>query len=342
MVGMVLLFIGGGLGAPGSLTLEGMEALKKCDIVYVDRYTSIWSDEMIKFVKDAAMKVVYADRQSLENNAHKLITEAREKVVGLLVPGDPFIATTHTMLREIAARKGVEVKILHGVSVLSAAISLSGLHVYKFGKTATIPKTEEIELYTQPVLTLEENLSRGLHTLFLLDTADGGLHVKEALEKLRQAAQRLKKNVIVDDMLLIVLARIGFKDAFVTAGLLKEIVNEKLPPPPHCLIIPSTLHFSEKEIVKTYINNLEKLELAKTINPLIDRVKGYIFKCRRVLETVAQKESLKEYFNYITNYVDDAERFMQSGDLSNALLSIGYAEGLLDALRLMGEVHFKW
>ncbi|MEM2237567.1 MAG: diphthine synthase [Candidatus Caldarchaeum sp.] len=339
---MVLYLIGGGLGGKGSLTNDAEEALRECDIVYVDTYTSMWSEDFLQYVKDIVKKMVVADRKILEDGANSIVNEACSKLVGVLTPGDPLIATTHAALWALAVRKNVGVKIINGVSIISAAISVSGLHVYKFGKIATVPKADEVEMYVQPLLTLEENLSRGLHTLFLLDTAEGGLTACAAVENLLQAARRMGREVFRDDMLSIVVAKLGSEDALVKACLAKDIVGLSLPPPPHCLIIPSSLHFSEREIVKTYAVSPEVLDKAAAVNPFVGRVSKYVEKCRTVLKYVSRRKSLEEYVNYVRSYVDDAEKFMQSGDMMNSLLSIGYAEGLLDALRLMKEVDFKW
>ncbi|MCS6770232.1 MAG: diphthine synthase [Candidatus Caldarchaeum sp.] len=339
---MTLVFVGGGLGPPGSLTFEAVEALKKCDIVYVDCYTSVWDDETLQHVRKLVKVFVKAERKTLEDEAYRLVAEATDKVVGVLAPGDPFIATTHSSLRELASRRKVKVEIVNGVSIISAAISLSGLHVYKFGKTATLPKTDDLEQYRQPLHVLEENLSRHAHTLFLLDTAEDGLTVPEAIRKLILAARKMGKNFVDDHTLAISLARVGYLNSVVRAGTFEQLCLENYPPPPHCLIIPSAMHFSEKEAVKTYAINPDEMEKIKPVNPLSERLSTYIDKCRRFIEHASQNESLKQYVNYVNCYVDDAVRFMSSGDYVDALLSAGYAEGLLDALRLRGEVSFEW
>jgi len=48
-------------------------------------------------------------------------------------------------------------------------------------------------------------------------------------------------------------------------------------------------------------------------------------------------ENLKEYDDVLLNaklYIDDAENFLKQGMDENAVLSIGYADGLVDALRM--------
>ena len=338
---MGLLFIGGGLGGLRTFTVEAVEALKGCKRVYVDTYTSIWQHEFLEEVKTLSTEVVLAGRSLLEDRMREIVEEAAIHDVGILIPGDPFIATTHTALRELAHRKGVATKILHGVSVLTAFISASGLHVYKFGRTASVPYTDDIEQFRQPLLAVEENLSRGLHTLLLLDTAKGGLTAGEALTKLLEAERVFGRGVIRGDMLVIAVARLGYTDETICADLLDRMMQRQLPPPPHALIIPSHLHFTEKEIVSTY-SAPEAVKETVVHNPVRERVFTYTAKCRRIIRLLSSQPRLRDYIKYAEAYVEDAEKFMEVGDLTNALLAAGYAEGLLDALKLRGEVSFEW
>ncbi len=338
---MGLLFIGGGLGGLRTLTIEAVEALKGCKRIYVDTYTSIWQHEFLEEVKVLAREVVLAGRTMLEDRMREIVEEAALHDVGILIPGDPFIATTHTALWELAHRRGVATKIVHGVSVLTASISASGLHVYKFGRIASVPNTEDMEQFRQPLLAVEENLSRGLHTLLLLDTAKGGLTAGQALTKLVEAERVLGKGVLRGDMLVIAMARLGYTDETICADLLDRMMQRQLPPPPHVLIIPSQLHFTEKEIVSTY-SDPEAVREAIAYNPVRERVYTYTAKCRRIIRLLSSRPGHEDYIKYVEAYVDDAEKFMEVGDLTNALLAVGYAEGLLDALRLRGEVSFEW
>ena len=338
---MGLLFIGGGLGSLRTLTLEAVEAIRSCERVYVDTYTSIWQPEFLEDVKQFSKEVVLAGRQLLEDRMHEIVEEAAIHDVGILTPGDPFIATTHTALRDLARRKNVATRVVHGVSILTASISATGLHVYKFGRTASVPSTDDVEQLRQPLLAVEENLSRGLHTLLLLDTAGGGLTAGEAVSKLIEAERAFGRGVVRGDMLGIAVARLGFPDEAICADLLDRIRGRKLPPPPHALIIPSHLHFTEKEAVSTY-STPQAVEKAAAYSPVRERVNAYTTKCRRIINLLSSQEKLRDYVKYAEAYVEDAERFMEVGDLTNALLAAGYAEGLLDSLRLRGEASFEW
>jgi diphthine synthase len=49
-------------------------------------------------------------------------------------------------------------------------------------------------------------------------------------------------------------------------------------------------------------------------------------------------KGLIEVLDNADYYIDDAERFLKQGKLELAVLSIGYAEGLIDALRFKKEI----
>lgn len=338
---MGLVFIGAGLGSFKNMSLEAIEAVKRCDSVYVDVYTSLWAPDFLEQLQAISPNCIIADRRLLEDGSHKILAEAKTKEVGIVIPGDPFIATTHAAVRTLAHRRQIPVKIIHGTSIVSSAISASGLHVYKFGKIVTVPKAEDLLQFMQVFKTVEENLSRGLHTLLLLDTADGGLTVANALKQLEKASSKLGVGWLPPKTLVIALARLGFPEFKITASTLEEISATLLPPPPHVIIIPSRLHFSEREVVNTYSESALEQSMAE-INPVKDRVKRYVEKCRRILSIVANEPELADYADYVSNYVNDAERFLDSDDLVNSLLAVGYAEGLLDGLRMMRRVDFQW
>jgi FAD synthetase len=45
---------------------------------------------------------------------------------------------------------------------------------------------------------------------------------------------------------------------------------------------------------------------------------------------------------WAVDYLEDAKYYKSQGKLETSLTSVAYCEGLLDALRLIGAVNFKW
>jgi diphthine synthase len=67
-------------------------------------------------------------------------------------------------------------------------------------------------------------------------------------------------------------------------------------------------------------------------------IEKYVPMVREALEEIKPHyKNLKEYEDVLINaklYIDDAENFLKEGKKEYAVLSIGYADGLVDALRI--------
>jgi diphthine synthase len=192
-------------------------------------------------------KVQLVTRQTLEDENGTLILQASKvgKVV-FLVPGDPFIATTHVTLRIDAEKQGIKTRIIHGISIMSAIISLSGLHNYKFGKTVTIPFPENFS--ETPYNVIDQNKKNGLHTLCLLDLkAKENLYlsINQAIAMLQEVEQKKKNNVITPDTVAVGIARAGSDNPTLKADFIKDFGNFDFDEPPYSLIFPGDLHFME-------------------------------------------------------------------------------------------------
>ncbi len=75
------------------------------------------------------------------------------------------------------------------------------------------------------------------------------------------------------------------------------------------------------------------------------RVEVYIRNVEQALEKLIIRDSspkVKEVLDIVRAYVRDSRHYLSRGDIFTALATIAYAEGLLDALRLLGLVDFAW
>jgi len=342
---MTLYFIGLGLGSPGYLTAKALEHCHKMEKLYLDTYTSFIDESLRRFLGERfGGRLVQADREMLEDRARELVEEARDRSIGILIPGDPFIATTHLAVAVEAARRKVPYQVIHGVSAHSALISASCLQVYKFGKIATIPRSGlGVETCYR---VIEENMERGLHTLILLDTADGGLTIPDALRYLIRVEERMGRGVIGEERLVICLARIGFDDEFKWAGGLGEAMEIEYPPPPHGIIIPGSLHFAEAEALKEILKvDQSLLQSQRFAEPPHSRLSKYLSNLDHALETLKLRRDSKparDVVDLARCYMEDSRRFYEEGRWFEALAAASYAEGLLDCLRILGDVEFDW
>ena len=97
------------------------------------------------------------------------------------------------------------------------------------------------------------NKANGLHSLLLLDLKpeqNRFMTINQAIEILEMIEKNKKENIIYSDLLVVGCARLGSKDFLIKAGKLKEIKEFDFGKPPHCLIIPGYLHFTEKEMLE--------------------------------------------------------------------------------------------
>ena len=169
---MPLYFIGLGLNNEKDITVNGLEAVKKSDLVYLENYTSVLNCTKEQLEKFYNKKIILANRKLVESDGNEILENAKTKNAAFLVAGDSLAATTHIDLFLRAKKEGIKCHVIHNASIINA-IGVTGLQLYKFGKTTSIPlENENIE---SPYDVLKGNLSLGLHTLLLLDLNPTGI-----------------------------------------------------------------------------------------------------------------------------------------------------------------------
>jgi diphthine synthase len=259
-----IVFVGLGLHDEFGISLRGLEEVKNADAVFVELYTSLlpkFSKE--RFEEISGKKLNFVSRRELEEENGRVILEAvRKGKVVLLVPGDPLVATTHVALRLEAEKRGIRTRLVHGASIISAVVGLSGLHIYKFGKSVTIPFPDETKPVT-PYNVIGQNRRLGLHTLCLLDIRAEDkryLSIREALDALLKIEKEQKKGIITLDTLAVGIARAGSDAPTVKASTISELLNYSFGEPPYSLIFPGKLHFIEAEALMAFADAPPKVK----------------------------------------------------------------------------------
>ncbi|CAD1472758.1 unnamed protein product, partial [Heterotrigona itama] len=129
--------------------------------------------------------VLEADRELVENNPDQILPKHPDENVAFLVVGDPFAATTHADLVLRARRKGAKVRtarslpssfqlfllqvnVVHNSSIFTA-VGCSGLQLYRFGQTVSIPCWDDRWRPDSFYDKIISNRRADLHTLCLLD-----------------------------------------------------------------------------------------------------------------------------------------------------------------------------
>ncbi|HDO19561.1 MAG TPA: diphthine synthase [Thermoplasmatales archaeon] len=248
-----LVFIGIGLHDEKDISLKGLEAAKSCDEVFAEFYTSTIPASCISKLERLIEKPIQVLERKEVEEGKIILDSAMERKVGFLVVGDPMAATTHVSLRVSAEKRGIKTKLIHSSSVFTAIPGLLGLQHYKFGRTTSLVYPQDSYFPLSPYSVIEENLSRGLHTLVLLDiNREKGMYmsIREGIELLFDMEEKVGHGVIKEDMLMCGVARAGSDNPLVRAAPARILKGIDFGPPLHTIVIPGQLHFVEEEALQ--------------------------------------------------------------------------------------------
>ncbi len=337
----MLWFVGLGISGAKSIPHEALEVLSKADIVYLEQFTSPIGKSDLAKIKKMTNGEFKAAKRWLVEDGNEILKKAKRKKVVLLSYGDPYIATTHIELRTRAIQEKIKTHSIHASSSLTSMIGECGLQFYKVGKIATI--MSEMNSLTTPYYVIYKNIIEGNHTVLLLEynqDKDFFLDPKDALLGLIETEKGQKRNVINYSTYAIVASRIGFKDQSIISGKISSLKKVNFGKPPHTVIIPGRLHFTESDALKKLGNCIDEPfdNSDKTKKISVQMMKKYVPMVREALDEVEPLyKDKKEFQTVLENarlYIQDAQTFLEDGQDEVAILSIGYADGLVDALRL--------
>jgi diphthine synthase len=246
----MLYLVGLGLYDEKDISINGLEAIQSADVVYAEFYTArLFGGDLKSLENLAKVQIKILSREEVEED-NLPIKQAEDKDVAFLTAGDPLMATTHSDILMEAHKKGIQTRVIHAASILSAAPGIAGLQAYKFGKVTTIPRPEENYFPHSPYQVIGDNKKMGLHTLVLLDIQahkNYYMTANEGLEYLLRVEEERKEGLILENTLAVALARAGSKNPLVRADGVGKLLNEDFGGPLHCIIIPGDLHFLEAE-----------------------------------------------------------------------------------------------
>jgi diphthine synthase len=112
---------------------------------------------------------------------------------------------------------------------------------------------------------------------------------------------------------------------------------------PHTIIVTGLLHFAEIDALMVLTKNIDEPgdntlyiqnKSANMVEKYVPKARSALAKLRAALMNEMkpkERSRLTEIFDNAENYIEDAVRFLHTGKPELAVLSIGYAEGLIDA-----------
>jgi len=337
----MLWFVGLGISGTQSIPIEVVKIIQKADFVYLESFTSpIYKqqEEEIKNIVSGSFKIA---KRWLVEDGQEILKASKSSTVVLLSYGDPYIATTHIELRTRAKLEKIETNTIHSASAITSMIGEAGLQFYKVGRIVTI-MNEKKSIIT-PYTSIFKNLIQGLHSVILLEYNQDEnyfLDPKDAISSLMDVEKEQKRNVVNNDTFAIVASRIGFETQKITSGKFSNLLKVDFGEPPHSIIITGKLHFTESDAINVLTECLDKpsdnSNRIKSIS--IQMIERYVPMVREALEEIKplynDSKEFQVVFQNAELYINDAENFLKQGKDENAVLSIGYADGLVDALRM--------
>jgi len=250
-----LWFIGSGLGDERDLSRRALDVLRGCDRVFAEEYTaSLSPGSLDRLAAELGRPIRRLDRAELE--VERPILDALEVGgrVALLVPGDPFAATTHVALRRAAEERGHAWRYLPNASIATAAAGFLGLMQYRFGRIVSLPFPEPGFAPTSPLELIRANRAAGLQTLVLLDLRPSEGRYLSPPQALAILLERDPERLALPDGVeLAVVARVGTPSAGAWYGPPARLRELDFGPPMYAIVVPAPeLHDEERAAIERF------------------------------------------------------------------------------------------
>ena len=337
----MLWFVGLGISGTRSIPIEVVKIIQKADFVYLESFTSpIYKqqEEEIKNMVNGSFKIA---KRWLVEDGQEILNASKNSTVVLLSYGDPYVATTHIELRTRAKLENIKTNTIHSASAITSMIGEAGLQFYKVGRLVTIMNEKKSTI--TPYTVIFKNLAQGLHSIILLEynhDENYFLDPKNAISNLLDVEKEQKRGVLNNDTFAIIASRIGFDTQKIISGKFSNLLKVDFGEPPHSIIITGKLHFTESDAINVLTECLDKPSDNSTRikSTSVQMIEKYVPMVRKALEEIRplynDTKEFQEVFENAELYINDAENFLKQGKDENAVLSIGYADGLVDALRI--------
>ena len=250
---MTLFIIGLGLEGVASIQQRGMAAIRECDSLFLETYTSGSRENLIDAIEKAAgKKVTLLPREKVEQS-RIILNSARTSKTAFLVQGDALTATTHNQIRFEAIAEGIQVEVMENSSIITAVPGYLGLEIYKMGQVVSLPYVSEKFFPRSPYDKMIANMERGLHTLLLLDITESRyMKVSEACKILASMNDRFGGKLDLSATKLAVVHAYGTSSLSVSYGTLQVLCNQKFSDNPSTIVMPGKLDYNEEEFISRF------------------------------------------------------------------------------------------
>ncbi|MGC9189712.1 MAG: DUF357 domain-containing protein [Conexivisphaera sp.] len=151
------------------------------------------------------------------------------------------------------------------------------------------------------------------------------------------------------DRIIVIASRLFSESESVRVLRLSEALDTDFGEHPHTIIVPGRLHYTEAESMRAVLGVPQELTdamgtvprslAARLASTAIEKSRAALPKFR---SSIPGSPGVNSVLENVESYLSDAERFLGEGNVELALAEAGYAEGLLDSLRLLGYAGIEW
>uniref|UniRef100_A0A7N0R9S2 diphthine methyl ester synthase n=1 Tax=Kalanchoe fedtschenkoi TaxID=63787 RepID=A0A7N0R9S2_KALFE len=235
----MLYVIGLGLGNEKDITIRGLEAVKRCEKVYMEAYTSLLSFGLSSNGL-SALETMYGkpitidDREMVEEKADEMLSEASDCDVAILVVGDPF-GQENLGLKDLL--DNLEIVNLDACLIYTIVL---------FSETVEPVPTRSLVTARPRYLNLHhigvkeptfESLCRGKKQY----EPPRYMSINTAIEQLLEIEEKEESS-----------GKLGSEDQKVEAGPMGQLLRVDFGEPLHCLVITGETHPIEEEMLDFY------------------------------------------------------------------------------------------
>jgi diphthine synthase len=167
------------------------------------------------------------------------------------------------------------------------------------------------------------------------------------MSRLLDVEKDIMYGFVSEDSFLIVLSRIGTDEQKIFSGKIKSLLELDYGNGPHAIIFPSRFHFTEEDAILNLTENIDAptdntIIIKSVSDHMLNKYEPMIRKeIKQIRESLASRNRTNVQLELLDNaefYLDDAVQFFRQGKKEIGILSIGYADGLVDSIRQMLEI----
>lgn len=243
---MTLFIVGIGLRGIESLSSSTIDLIRTCKNVFLETYTSGTRDDLFSSISHiVGGEISLISREEVEQSS-LILDSCNEGDVALLVQGDSLTATTHNQIRLEAMNSGIRVEVIENSSIITTALGLCGLQIYKMGPVVSLPFTTPHFFPRSPYDKIVFNLKFGLHSVVLLDLVNSRFMTPaEALDELGEMDRRFGGEMGIDKRKICLLHAVSTEHQTVLYGESERIRLREFPSGASMIIIPGKIDDNE-------------------------------------------------------------------------------------------------